>query len=378
MHVVTYRERLTSENIDRMLEGVDVIVDGTDNFPTRYLLNDASLRHRIPVVHASIYRFEGQLTVFKPYEGPCYRCLFPQPPPPELAPSCAEGGVLGVLPGIMGSLQANEALKLLLDIGEPPVGRLILFDALDTTLPRGAAAARSGLPRVRRATPARSSTSTTRSFASRLRGRQPDMASFRLPPVLRPMAGGARTVEAGGDSLRAALEDLTGQHPALRSRLLDDDGEINAFVNVYVEGEDVRVRGGLDTPLAADASVIVLPAMAGGSGAERMVAVSPPGIFSCRTVGDTPLVELLAALARAGRAPLREARVVQPDRLDQGPRGVLDARRRLGGRRALARAPHPRAVERQHRHRARDAGPHARLRGDDRDAGRARRPSASR
>ena len=92
------------------------------------------------------------------------------------------------------------------------------------------------------------------------------MASFRLPPVLRPMAGGARTVEAGGDSLRAALDDLTEQHPALRSRLLDDDGEIAAFVNVYVEGEDVRVSGGLDTPLAADASVIVLPAMAGGSG----------------------------------------------------------------------------------------------------------------
>ena len=92
------------------------------------------------------------------------------------------------------------------------------------------------------------------------------MASFRLPPVLRPMAGGARTVEAGGESLRAALDDLTEQHPALRSRLLDDEGEINAFVNVYVEGEDVRVHGGLDTPLAADASVIVLPAMAGGSG----------------------------------------------------------------------------------------------------------------
>ncbi|MDX6538525.1 MAG: sulfur-carrier protein adenylyltransferase/sulfurtransferase [Gaiellales bacterium] len=133
VRVVTYRERLTSENIDRMLEGVDVIVDGTDNFPTRYLLNDASLRHRIPVVHASIFRFEGQLTVFKPYDGPCYRCLFPQPPPPELAPSCAEGGVLGVLPGIMGSLQASEALKLLLEIGEPPVGRLVLFDALDTS-----------------------------------------------------------------------------------------------------------------------------------------------------------------------------------------------------------------------------------------------------
>ena len=109
-----------------------MIVDGADNFPTRYLLNDASVWHGIPVVHGSIFRFEGQTTVFKPNEGPCYRCLFPQPPPPELAPSCAEGGVLGVLPGIVGSLQANEALKLALGIGEPLVGRLLLFDALET------------------------------------------------------------------------------------------------------------------------------------------------------------------------------------------------------------------------------------------------------
>ena len=113
MNVVTYKERLTSENVDRILaDGWDVIVDGADNFPTRYLVNDASVLHDIPVVHGSIYRFEGQVTVFKPHEGPCYRCLFPQPPPPELAPSCAEGGVLGVLPGIIGSLQANEAIKL--------------------------------------------------------------------------------------------------------------------------------------------------------------------------------------------------------------------------------------------------------------------------
>ncbi len=129
--VKTYRERLTSENADRILgEGWDVIVDGADNFPTRYLLNDASVWHGIPVVHGSIYRFEGQVTVFKAKEGPCYRCLFPQPPPPELAPSCAEGGVLGVLPGVIGSIQANEALKLALGIGEPLVGRLLLFDAL--------------------------------------------------------------------------------------------------------------------------------------------------------------------------------------------------------------------------------------------------------
>jgi molybdopterin/thiamine biosynthesis adenylyltransferase len=129
--VKTYLERLTSENVDRILgEGWDVIVDGADNFPTRYLLNDASVWHGIPVVHGSIFRFEGQVTAFKPGEGPCYRCLFPQPPPPELAPSCAEGGVLGVLPGIIGSIQANEALKLVLGIGEPLVGRLLLFDAL--------------------------------------------------------------------------------------------------------------------------------------------------------------------------------------------------------------------------------------------------------
>jgi molybdopterin/thiamine biosynthesis adenylyltransferase/rhodanese-related sulfurtransferase len=132
--VKVFRERLTSENVDGILgEGWEVIVDGADNFPTRYLLNDASVWHRIPVVHGSIFRFEGQTTVFKPYEGPCYRCLFPQPPPPELAPSCAEGGVLGVLPGVIGSLQANEALKLALGIGEPLIGRLLMFDALEAT-----------------------------------------------------------------------------------------------------------------------------------------------------------------------------------------------------------------------------------------------------
>ena len=131
--MTTYRERLTSENIDRILDdGWDMIVDGADNFPTRYLVNDASVWRGIPVVHGSIYRFEGQVTVFKPHEGPCYRCLYPSPPPPELAPSCSEGGVLGVLPGIVGTLQTNEALKLAAEIGEPLVGRLLLFDALTT------------------------------------------------------------------------------------------------------------------------------------------------------------------------------------------------------------------------------------------------------
>jgi sulfur-carrier protein adenylyltransferase/sulfurtransferase len=129
--VVTFDVRLGADNVVDIIRGYDVIVDGTDNFPTRYLLNDASLLERIPVVHGSIFRFEGQVSVFKPYEGPCYRCLLPEPPPPELAPSCAEAGVLGVLPGIVGSIQALEAIKLLLDLGDPLVGRLLAYDALE-------------------------------------------------------------------------------------------------------------------------------------------------------------------------------------------------------------------------------------------------------
>ena len=134
VEVVPFRERLTSENVERILEhGWDVIVDGADNFPTRYLVNDASVWHNIPVVHGSIFRFEGQVTVFKPGAGPCYRCLFPQPPPPELAPSCAEGGVLGILPGVVGVIQATEAIKLILGVGDVLKGRLLTYDSLKMT-----------------------------------------------------------------------------------------------------------------------------------------------------------------------------------------------------------------------------------------------------
>ena len=120
---------LRADNIIDILTGYDVVIDATDNFPTRYLLNDASLHLRIPVVHGSVYRFEGQASVFRPYAGPCYRCLFPQPPPPELAPNCAEAGVLGVLPGTIGMIQATEAVKLILSIGETLQGRLLTYDA---------------------------------------------------------------------------------------------------------------------------------------------------------------------------------------------------------------------------------------------------------
>ncbi|HZS75659.1 MAG TPA: molybdopterin-synthase adenylyltransferase MoeB [Ktedonobacteraceae bacterium] len=128
--VITYIERLDETNVARIIADYDVIIDGTDNFPTRYLLNDAAIIANKPVIHGSVFRFEGQLTVFKPHEGPCYRCLYPEPPPPALAPSCAEAGVLGVLPGIIGLLQATEAIKLILGIGDPLVGRLMTYDAL--------------------------------------------------------------------------------------------------------------------------------------------------------------------------------------------------------------------------------------------------------
>jgi molybdopterin/thiamine biosynthesis adenylyltransferase/rhodanese-related sulfurtransferase len=128
--VEKYPVRLGAENIMDILPGYDIVVDGLDNFPTRYLLNDASVRLRIPVVSAAILGFEGQLSVFKPYDGPCYRCLFPVPPPAELAPSCGANGVLGVLPGTMGLLQATEVIKLILDEGEPLIGRLLMYDAL--------------------------------------------------------------------------------------------------------------------------------------------------------------------------------------------------------------------------------------------------------
>lgn len=132
VRVLKFQERLTSENALRILEGFDLVIDGGDNFPTRYLLNDACLIANVPCIHGSVFRFEGQVTTFVPRQGPCYRCLYPSPPPAELSPSCAEAGVLGVLPGIVGLLQANEALKLLLGEGEPLIGRLLTFDALAT------------------------------------------------------------------------------------------------------------------------------------------------------------------------------------------------------------------------------------------------------
>jgi molybdopterin/thiamine biosynthesis adenylyltransferase/rhodanese-related sulfurtransferase len=131
VNVVTHDVRLGADNVMDILSGYDIVVDGADNFPVRYLLNDAALKLEVPVVHGSIFRFEGQVTVFKPHDGPCYRCFLPEPPPAELAPSCAEAGVLGVLPGIVGSIQAVETIKLILGVGEDLSGRLLAYDSLE-------------------------------------------------------------------------------------------------------------------------------------------------------------------------------------------------------------------------------------------------------
>jgi adenylyltransferase/sulfurtransferase len=130
VNVVKFPVALRSDNVFDVIKDFDIIVDGTDNFQTRYLINDASVMTRKPVVHGSIFQFDGQVTVFKPFEGPCYRCLFPSPPPPGSVPNCAEAGVLGVLPGIVGCIEAVEAMKLILGEGEPLIGRLLIFDAL--------------------------------------------------------------------------------------------------------------------------------------------------------------------------------------------------------------------------------------------------------
>ena len=209
-----------------------MIVDGVDNFPTRYLLNDATVRLRIPVVSASILGFDGPLSVFKPYDGPCYRCLFREPPPAELAPSCGANGVLGVLPGTMGLLQATEVVKLILGIGDPAIGRLLLYDALGATLtevkvhrdpecpicsrdPEGVTDRRSWecSPTTRRSAPPPGSLPSA-------------MATIKIPPVLRASVGGEKEVSASGANIGDVLRDLASSHPATQSQLFSAEGEL--------------------------------------------------------------------------------------------------------------------------------------------------------
>ena len=132
VNVTLYNEKMDSSNIMSLIKDYDYVVDGSDNFPTRYLVNDACVMKNKTLIHGSIYRFEGQVTVFKPGDGPCYRCLYPEPPPPGMVPNCQEGGILGVLAGVIGNLQVVEVLKLILGIGKPLVGKLLIYDALNT------------------------------------------------------------------------------------------------------------------------------------------------------------------------------------------------------------------------------------------------------
>jgi len=132
VNVTLHNEKMDSNNIMSLIKDYDYVVDGSDNFPTRYLVNDACVMKNKTLIHGSIYRFEGQITVFKPGDGPCYRCLYPEPPPPDMVPNCQEGGVLGVLAGVIGNLQVVEVLKLILGIGKPLVGKLLIYDALST------------------------------------------------------------------------------------------------------------------------------------------------------------------------------------------------------------------------------------------------------
>ena len=204
---------LVADNVERVIAGYDVILDGTDTFDTRYILNDAAVAAGIPVVHASVFRFEGQLTTFVPYEGPCYRCLYPTPPPPELAPGCSVAGVLGVVPGILGLLQANEVLKLLLGIGETLAGRLVLFDALETEFTElrlrrdpacpvcsdeARAAREAGTPLPIPDVFATSAPGGARGVAARrVHARRDAVSVVKLRATLRPNVGGAKRGRGG-------------------------------------------------------------------------------------------------------------------------------------------------------------------------------------
>ena len=245
-------------------------MDGLDNFPTRYLLNDASVRLRIPVVSAAILGFDGQLSVFKPYEGPCYRCLFPVPPPAELAPSCGANGVLGVLPGTMGLLQATEVIKLILDVGNPAIGRLIMYDALAATTTE---------VKIRRDPECPICSRDPEEISDEEMGVFPDYEAFcaggrtvglsgrgrtvRIPPVLRPAVGGREEINADGDNVGEILR-ASSRRTRDADQLFAADGELNRYVNVYLNDEDVRVLDGLDTTVGTSDTLVILPAMAGG------------------------------------------------------------------------------------------------------------------
>ena len=269
--VVKYQTRLDASNIMEIIEGYDVIVDGVDNFPTRYLLNDATVRLKIPVVSASILGFDGQLSVFEPYEGPCYRCLYPVPPPAELAPSCGANGVLGVLPGTMGLLQATEVVKLVVGAGEPLDRPAAALRGARRDVHRAQGPPRPRVPDLLAASPRRSPTTrwassrTTRRSAPRL-ARPRALHGHRSHPTSpAPVHRAARRksrppATTSATSCARSPTSTPTAVAALRRRR-----RLNRYVNVYLNDEDVRVLDGLDTPVGGGDVLVILPAMAGGS-----------------------------------------------------------------------------------------------------------------
>ena len=279
--MVEYRTRLDASNIIDIIKDYDVIVDGADNFPTRYLLNDASVRLRKPVVSASILGFDGQISTFVPYEGPCYRCLYPAPPPAELAPSCGAAGVLGVMAGVMGLLQANEVIKLVAGIGEPLIGRLLLYDSLGTRFTELKVSRDPELPDLRRRTPRRSpsprwaSSPTTSSSAaprraSRRRARValvsfPPMPTVKIPPVLRARTGGEAEVASTAARSARCSRRCAEQHPDTREQLFAAGRRAQPLRQRLPQrrgraGARRARHGGRRTR----DTVVILPAMAGG------------------------------------------------------------------------------------------------------------------
>ena len=368
--VVAHEEMLVAENVERIIAGYDVILDGTDTFETRYILNDAAVAAGIPVVHASVFRFEGQLTTFVPFEGPCYRCLYPTPPPPELAPGCSVAGVLGVVPGILGMLQANEALKVLLGIGEHAGRPAAPVRCPRDRVHRAQAAARPELPGLLRRGGRRAGGGSS---ADRRRGRQrravrddddrpgrqglaggARVSTVFIPAVLRSNVGGVKSLELDGGSIRDVVGALVEQHPSLGSQLLTDDGDLNRFVNVYVNGQDVRYLAGLDTPVAPADEVRLLPG--DGRRLRRMGHVHDElprhgGRFEniLDAIGYTPLVEIPRMSPNPAVRIFAKLEMFNPTGSVKDRVAEVPDRRSRGARPAPRGLDHPRADVRQHR-----------------------------
>ena len=332
--------------------GYDVIVDGTDNFETRYALNDAAVRQRKPVVHGSIYRWDGQVTTFVPFEGPCYRCMYPTQPPPELAPACSVAGVLGVLPGMVGMLQANEVFKLVLGVGETLSGRLLMLDAAGTTFDE---------VRIWRDPACPACGDRSRCVPGRSRSPSPPPDDHRSHPA-RPARQHRRQPDRRGrrrDRLRGARRPV---RPAPRPVGEDRPGRHAVRVHQRLPERPRRPlprRAGHLGHRAAtrSSSCPPWPEAPGRSGDRAGPARGARGLLDA--IGATPMVELTRLAPSPDVRIFAKLEGANPTGQRQGPRGAGDDPRGRGGGPAAAGPHHPRAVEREHRHQPRAHRPAA-------------------